>query len=312
MKPTMFSIVLLVLALTTGCAQLVYVSNLDGNDQVYRMRATGASKTNISDNEYIDHFPDVSPDGKKIVFSSLRQDPGEHIYIMDTDGRNLQQITSGNLQRTMPRWSPEGLIAFAYPSYTRNEKIWTIRSDGTEMHQVTNPGPNESDDGGHDFYAGGQRIVFSRYNRTTRDRDLYSIYFDGTQGLEQITVTSDISETLPVVSHDERFLAYRVFHHDGSEDTIRIVDIGTWALVKEIVFQPPADQNIFGLDFSGDDRRLFVGIESSDVSDPDPRKKLEIFSIKTDGTGQKQLTNNEVEDYWPSGIPCRRCVFWCF
>jgi TolB protein len=113
-KPTLL-IVLANLILICGCARLVFVSERDGNAQIYKMRVTGASQTNISNNRFIDHFPDVSSDSKKIAFSSLRDTPGENIYVMDIDGRNVQQVTTGDLQRTHPRWSPLGLIAFAYP-----------------------------------------------------------------------------------------------------------------------------------------------------------------------------------------------------
>ena len=293
MKRLMFLIVLASVVFTSGCAELVFVSKRDGHDQIYKMRTTGASQTNISNGVSWDHFPDVSPNGNKIVFSSSRGG-GENIYIMDIDGSNVEPVTSGTLQRTSPRWSPMGLIAFAYPSYRPPTKIWIINSDGTGLQQVTNPGQNESDDGGHDFYHGGKMIVFSRYNTTTNQRDLYSVYYDGSQDFQQITDTPNISEIGPVVSHDGNLLAYRIYY--ALNYAIRIVNVGTWTLVDEIVMQPPADKNIAGIDFSRDDSRLFVAIESSDVSGTFITDKVEIFSIGIDGSDQRRLTNNEVAD----------------
>lgn len=310
MKTFTLFVTLAGLILTSSCTGLVFVSDRDGRAQIYKMATTGRCQTNISNNQFTDHFPDVSPDGKKIVFSSLRDSPGENIYIMDIDGSNVRQVTSDNLQRTHPRWGPQGLIAFAYPSYRGNAKIWTVRSDGTGLRQVTKPGPNESDDNGHDFYAGGKKIVFSRYDSSTRRRDLYSIYFDGTQDFERVTNTPNVCETTPVISHDERLLAHRAFYHDTHKDAVRIVKVGSWTLVKEVVLHPPADVNISGITFSRDDSRVFVAIQSSDVPEQPISRKLEVFSIKVDGTDQKRLTNNAVGDYDPT---C--CIlsyrFWC-
>lgn len=290
----------------SACRHVVFVSGRTGNDQIFKMRANGASQSNISNNSFTDHWPDVSHDGKKIVFSSLRNGPGENIYTMNINGGNVQQLTTGSGQRTRPKWSgpPIDLIAFAYPSNQPNTQIWTIRTDGTGIRQVTNPGANESDDGGHDFYWGGKKIVFSRYNTGTKDRDLYSVYFDGTQDFKRITNTPDVSETLPAVSRNGRMLAYRATNNnDGSRDIIRIVTINTWSLVREITMLPPASINICGIDFSTDDSRLFVGIQSSDVPGNLTNIKSEIFSIDIYGQNQIRLTNNKSSDCSPVSVP---------
>ena len=160
---------------------------------------------------------------------------------------------------------PNGLIAFAYPAYTEGARIWTIRSDGSGLAAVTGPGPNESDDNGHDFYDAGRMIVFSRYDSTTQRRDLYATKSDGTGAPQQITNTPEVSEVAPVVSHNGRLLAYRAFHHGTGRDSIRIVSTGNWALVREITLQPPADINISGLSFRGDDSGLYVSVQASGI-----------------------------------------------
>jgi Tol biopolymer transport system component len=311
-------LVLASLGFVVGCAKLVFVSNRDGYDQIYKMRTTGASQTNISNSADYDHYPDVSHHGKGIVFSSLRSGPGENIYVMDLDGANVQQITTGTFQRTKPNWGRDdlaNLIAYSYPDFHFDTALWTVHEDGTNVRKITNPAPNtidtgEQDDGGHDFRTGGKFIVFSRYDRATRDRDLYSIYFDGTQNFERITNTPDISETHPVISHDGKLLAYRAFYKQPSfKETIRIVNVGTWTLVNEIGLQAPASRNIEGIDFSRNDKRLYFAAGASDVPGSE-NNKIEVFSVKLDGTDQRRLTKNEVRDNWPSVIPCHPMPSW--
>ncbi|MEO6778469.1 MAG: DPP IV N-terminal domain-containing protein [Gemmatimonadaceae bacterium] len=57
--------------------------------------------------------PSYSPDGKHIVFSGIA-DAVTNLYIVDSDGRNLRQITKDRYGDLMPSWSPDGTrIAFA-------------------------------------------------------------------------------------------------------------------------------------------------------------------------------------------------------
>ena len=307
MKKIVVSLLFVMLLLIGGCgANLVFVSDRDGRDQIYSMASSGFNQRNLSNNSFHDHFPDISPDATKLVFSSLRTPPGENIYIMDLDGQNVQPLTTGTGQRTRPRWAPNGLIAFAYPSYAQGARIWTIRSDGSGLAAVTNPGPNESDDNGHDFYDAGRMIVFSRYDGTTQKRDLYAAKSDGTGTSQRVTNTSDVSEVLPVISHNGRLLAYRAFHHGTGRDAIRIVSTGNWALVREITLQPPADINISGLSFQGDDSGLYVSVQASDIPDMNVGKRQDIFSIGIDGQNQQRLTNNDWGDTTPVAIAATR------
>jgi len=295
------------LLLLSGCgASLVFVSDRDGRDQIYSMAGNGGNQRNLSNNSAYEHFPDISPDGTKIVFSSFRNPPGENIYIMDLDGQNVRQVTTGIGQRTRPRWAPNGRIAFTHPAYTQGARIWTIRSDGSGLAAVTSPGPNESDDSGLDFYDAGRMIVFSRHDRTTQKRDLYVTKSDGTGGPQRITNTPDVSEVVPVVSHDGRLLAVRAFYHGTGRDTIRIVNTGSWTFVREIALQPPADLNISGISFRGDDRGLYVSVQATGIPGSDIGRKQEIFSIGIDGQNQQRLTTNETGDTWPVAIAATR------
>ena len=94
---------------------------------------------------------------------------------------------------------------------------------------------------------------------------------------QHITSTPDVSEVAPVVSHNGRLLAYGGTR-DG-RDAIRIVSTGNWTLVREIALQPPADINISGISFRGDDQGLYVSVQASGVPGLNIGKKQEIFSI---------------------------------
>ena len=101
------------------------------------MDADGNNQRRLTNHPAYDGYPDWSPDGKQIAFTSSRDAKGEkprlEIYTMDADGKNVRKITNmGFVQR--PRWSPDGeWILF------RALEIFAIRPDGTDVWQVSHP-----------------------------------------------------------------------------------------------------------------------------------------------------------------------------
>ena len=121
--------------LETG--KIVFVSNRDGNDEIYSMNYDGSGVTRLTNNSEQDGSPDWSPDGSKIVFDSNRSGEFE-IYVMNANGSNQQQITTlGSCDS--PQWSPDGSrIAFVQES-PDGPIIITMNPDGSGLFQVTDP-----------------------------------------------------------------------------------------------------------------------------------------------------------------------------
>lgn len=302
MRLSIFCIILTAFTSLLGCQKVLFVAQRDGHDQIYTMTADGGSQSNISNDAFYDHFPDVSADATQIVFSSLRNGPGENIYVMATDGSGVVALTNGSGQRTQPRWGAHDRIAFQFPAYRAGTQIWSIKSDGSDLQQITQPGVDESDDGGHDFYDGGAMLVFSRYDRTTQRRVLYTVSSDGSGTPVRLTSAQDVSEVLPVVSHDGQLLAYREFNHTTHTDRIMVRDVGGWALAHTIILQPPADRNISGLDFAAGDQRLYFSVQTDDIAANPINIRQEVFSVDLDGSNQQRLTDNTTGDIWPVAL----------
>jgi Tol biopolymer transport system component len=154
---------------------IAYTSNLPFADQpqIWTISTNGTLPTQLREGE----SPDVSPDGKKIVFirvdkshSYIRGTSNEYpkqIWIMDVDGSNETQITP-NIDFTVSdtRWSPDGSwIVFTSDqgkdnSGRNNFDIWCIKPDGTSPTQLTINGSVDD----HPFWSTDGRIFF-RSNR---------------------------------------------------------------------------------------------------------------------------------------------------
>ncbi len=55
----------------------------------------------------MDIRPAVSPDGRRIAFTSTR-DGNYDVYVMNIDGSNVQRITHSEEREDYPAWHPDG------------------------------------------------------------------------------------------------------------------------------------------------------------------------------------------------------------
>ncbi len=91
--------------------------------------------------------PELSYDGKKILFAMRRDDTtdGFHIFEMNLDGTGLKQLTDGNCNDVDPAYLPDGRIVFCsdragYHEYYHQERsrvIHVMNADGSDVQQVT-------------------------------------------------------------------------------------------------------------------------------------------------------------------------------
>ena len=86
--------------------------------------------------------PQVSPDGKWIVFTLRKTDLEENrgrtdLWLVGTDGKGLRRLTSHESGDYNPRWSKCGKRIWFLSSRSGSSQVWRIRIDGGEAEQVT-------------------------------------------------------------------------------------------------------------------------------------------------------------------------------
>jgi TolB protein len=95
----------------------------------------------LTDNRADDESPDLSPDGRRIVFLSRpKAEPLFQIHVMDIDGSNRRQLTHYGGYLTYPRWSPDGRQIAFLGSREDRMKLFVMDADGGHLRQISTDG----------------------------------------------------------------------------------------------------------------------------------------------------------------------------
>ncbi|HET6250057.1 MAG TPA: hypothetical protein VFE47_20365 [Tepidisphaeraceae bacterium] len=125
--------------------KIAWESYANGNSDIYVMAADGSTPVNITNTPDVqEHYPQVSPDGKKICFnvdSGEGRDAVRSLWIMDIDGKNRKQIADHARE---PFWSPDGKVIGYLPQeypkfdvidyYTKGMMYYHVDTGKTEPH----------------------------------------------------------------------------------------------------------------------------------------------------------------------------------
>ncbi len=130
----------------TGQA-IAFVSDRGGSPQLYLMNSdgTGAAKIDLPEKGYVID-PSWSPNGQLLAFSWRRPNDDYDIYVMDASSRQIVELTRDQGRNERPSWAPDGrhIVFESTRTGVGTRQIWTMLADGSQPHQLTTTGHNES------------------------------------------------------------------------------------------------------------------------------------------------------------------------
>ena len=258
-----------------------------GITDLFIINSDGTKLKRITNNNLEEHNPAFSPDGSKIVFDAFIVDDSfnyhhsEEIYLMNSDGTEIQQLTNNNAYDHNPIILSDGKRIFFESNRGGFDGIYIMNIDGSNQtlivsKKVGNYNPTISPDGKKISYIsyidGNPELYLMDSDGSNIKRLTENNYFDGNP------VFSPIGSTL--------------FYNSNFEGKgIYSIDINN-LIIKKIY----NDVFFNNIDFSIDNKKVVFEIQDGfDYS--------EILIMDLDGSNATMLTSNDVYDGVPIFTP---------
>jgi eukaryotic-like serine/threonine-protein kinase len=261
--------------------------------------ANAAYPLRLTQNPGDDQFARVSPDGRKIAFSSNRDGKPE-IYVMNASGNGApQRLTFNTVDDKTPSWSPDGRrIAYDNVRLTGVESdIYLMDADGSNQLNITN---SQGYDTRAVWSPDGRRIAFAS-NRGGAPA-AFDIYVMNADGSNVTRLTSDPEfEVDPNWSPDGSRIAFTRVTKQGSFEIFVMNADGSNQ--TNLSNNPASD----AAPVWSPDGKL-IAFSSSRATNN--RAAEDIYVVNTDGSNPRRVTNNPANDIEAAWMPdSRRLVF---
>jgi Tol biopolymer transport system component len=202
-----------------------YAWDYDDRMELFVSKRDGSNVRRLTDAPGYDAEGSYSPDGKLIVFCSMRHafpldklspedrkrmetDPAYFgdIYLMHADGSNLRRLTSMPAYDGGPFFSPDGqrIIWRRFNEKGDTADVYTMKLDGSDVRRLTDFGAMSW---APYFHPSGRYVIYTANKLGFTNFELFLVDAEGTKEPVRVTYT-DGFDGLPVFSPDGKKLAW--------------------------------------------------------------------------------------------------------
>lgn len=228
-------------------------------------------------------WPDVSPDGTRIVFAAVQGNGplvSEGLFVSGIDGEGLAQLTEGDDQ--YPRWSPDG-SQIAYTCGAGHD-VCLIGAEGGEPSNLT--ADSARIDMAPAWTPDGQIVFMSARDlaATGRVSEIYIMEGDGSNPT-RLTNDKTAYNAFPAVSPDGARIVYESDRDVSGGSELYLMDIDGQNPIR-LTNDPAWNQNPV---WSLDGTRIMFAANYGDGN-------LDLYLINDDGTNRFRITTHPAED----------------
>ena len=163
---------------------------------------TPMTPINLTSARWLSVIPGWSPDASRIAFTSSR-DGSLDLFIADSDGSRIGQLTNGGPFNGFPDFSPDGMRILFSSNRIDRDDLYIVNVDGSGMFRLTESVGSDVD---AVWGTGGDEIVFA--SDRDGDFDIYRLRFADTRAIQLTNFPGDARN--PSISPDGRSIIFSV------------------------------------------------------------------------------------------------------
>ncbi len=262
--------------LTPEVGHIVYVSDKDGNPEIYSVDSDGKNERRLTNNPADDYNPRWSRDGYQIVFVSER-DGNPEIYTMWAGGSDITRITNDPASDVEPDWSPDGNKIVFISNRDGNNELYIYDLEAKTTERLTT---NNNNDHKPDWSSDGKTILYT--SERSGKYDIFALDL-ATGRTRRLTYFKSQEQAAPRWSHDGSKFTYASHEYAGRDDIIiREYHNSDFTRLTNILAT-----NIFPAFSPSGDQVLFVSNRDGQV---------DIYILSSDGKSIFRLTEDDAEE----------------